>query len=48
MSILHEKLTIEATALRAKRTELLKEHGDTVLSSVTIEQVLGGMRGVPA
>ena len=48
MSILHDKLTIEATALRAKRTELLKEHGDTVLSSVTIEQVLGGMRGVPA
>jgi len=48
MSILHENLTTQAEALRAQRTELLKEHGDTVLGSVTIEQVLGGMRGVPA
>ena len=48
MSILHETLINQAEALRAKRTALLKEHGDTVLGSVTIEQVLGGMRGVPA
>ncbi len=48
MSILHENLTTQAEALRAQRTALLKEHGDTVLGSVTIEQVLGGMRGVPA
>ena len=48
MSILHETLINQAEALRAKRTALLKEHGETVLGSVTIEQVLGGMRGVPA
>ncbi|MCX6141306.1 MAG: citrate (Si)-synthase [Candidatus Kapabacteria bacterium] len=48
MSILHDKLTIEAGELRNKRTALLKEHGDKVLGSVTVEQVLGGMRGVPA
>jgi len=48
MSILHDKLTIQAEALRVTRTALLKEHGETVLGSVTIEQVLGGMRGVPA
>ncbi|MBK9183793.1 MAG: hypothetical protein IPM83_11900 [Ignavibacteria bacterium] len=47
MSILHDKLTVQAEALRAQRTALLKEHGETVLGSVTIEQVLGGMRGVP-
>ncbi|MFN5875875.1 MAG: citrate (Si)-synthase, partial [Ignavibacteria bacterium] len=48
MSILHENLTSQAEALRAQRTALLKEHGETVLGNVTIEQVLGGMRGVPA
>jgi citrate synthase len=48
MSILHDTLIKQAEALRAQRTALLKEHGDTVLGSVTIEQVLGGMRGVPA
>lgn len=48
MSILHDKLTVQAEALRLTRTALLKEHGDRVLGSVTIEQVLGGMRGVPA
>lgn len=48
MSILHDTLIKQAEALRATRTTLLKEHGETVLGNVTIEQVLGGMRGVPA
>lgn len=48
MSILHDNLIKQAEALRATRTTLLKEHGETVLGNVTIEQVLGGMRGVPA
>jgi len=48
ISILHDKLQKTAEALRAARTSLVKEHGETVLSSVTIEQVFGGMRGVPA
>jgi citrate synthase len=48
MSILHTKLQAQAEALRAQRAQLLKEHGETTLGAVTIEQVLGGMRGVPA
>lgn len=48
ISTLHDKLQKTAEALRAARTSLVKEHGETVLSSVTIEQVFGGMRGVPA
>ncbi len=48
MSILHKALQEQAESLRATRGALLKEHGETVLGSVTIEQVLGGMRGVPA
>lgn len=48
ISILHDKLQKTAESLRAARTALVKEHGETVLSSVTIEQVFGGMRGVPA
>lgn len=47
-NILHDKLNAQVDALRATRSSLLKEHGETVLGSVTIEQVLGGMRGVPA
>ncbi len=48
MSILHDKLTAQAEDLRARRVALVKEHGEKVLGNVTIEQVLGGMRGVPA
>lgn len=48
MSILHDKLTAQAEDLRARRVALVKEHGENVLGNVTIEQVLGGMRGVPA
>ncbi|HCN05583.1 MAG TPA: citrate (Si)-synthase [Bacteroidetes bacterium] len=48
MSILHDTLNTQAETLRTKRAALLKERGDTVLGTVAIEQVLGGMRGVPA
>lgn len=48
MSILHDKLVAQAEELKRRKSDLAKNHGDTVLSSVTIEQVLGGMRGVPA
>jgi len=34
--------------LRDVRTTLLKEHGDLQIATVAIEQVLGGMRAVPA
>lgn len=47
-SILHDKLNATAEALKARKVALAKDKGDTVLSSVAIEQVFGGMRGVPA
>ena len=34
--------------LRADRAALMKEHGDQQIATVAIEQVLGGMRAVPA
>lgn len=47
-TILHETLNATAAALRERRTTIAKTKGDTVLSSVAVEQVFGGMRGVPA
>jgi citrate synthase len=47
-TILHETLNATADALRARRAQIAKEKGDTVLASVAVEQVFGGMRGVPA
>ncbi len=40
--ILIEKIPI----WRAERQELIREHGDTVISDVTVRQAYGGMRGV--
>lgn len=48
MQLLKNKLESILPTLRSERNALMKEHGETVLSSVTIEQVFGGMRGVPA
>ncbi|MBI2794719.1 MAG: citrate (Si)-synthase [Ignavibacteria bacterium] len=48
MSILHAKLLAQAEQLRAHRTQLVKEHGEHSVGTVTVEKVLGGMRGVPA
>ena len=48
MSILHTKLLAQASELKAKRVSLIKEHGEDSLGTVTVESVLGGMRGVPA
>ncbi len=42
------KLQVLLPELRNERTSLLKDHGDTKISSVAVEQVLGGMRAVPA
>lgn len=47
-TILHETLNATADALRARRAHIAKDKGDTVLASVAVEQVFGGMRGVPA
>jgi citrate synthase len=48
MSILHEKLAAKIPLWRDSIRNLLKEHGDKVISTVTVEQAYGGMRGVKA
>ncbi len=46
MPILQEKLAAIYAPQRDEIRQLLKEHGDQVVSQVTIKQVYGGMRGV--
>ena len=46
MSLLQEKLAQLYPPLRDEIKNLVKEHGDTVISQVTIAQAYGGMRGV--
>jgi citrate synthase len=45
---LKEKLAEIIPQLREERTNLIKEHGDQVISQVTVAQAFGGMRGVKA
>lgn len=46
MSRLKEKLAGQFPALREGTHALAKEHGNTVISEVTVAQAFGGMRGV--
>lgn len=46
MDTLQERLYQQIPKLREEKAELLKEHKDTVISQVTVEQAFGGMRGV--
>ncbi len=46
MSMLKEKLASQVPNLREKVRNLGKDSGKKVISDVTVEQVLGGMRGV--
>lgn len=46
MSLLKEKIASQIPGLVDKVRTLAKEHGKKVVSEVTVEQVLGGMRGV--
>jgi citrate synthase len=46
MSLLQEKLATLYPPLRDEIKKLVKEHGDKVISEVTIAQAYGGMRGV--
>lgn len=48
MATLKEKLAEQIPGLRDQFGQLVKEHGDVVLSQVTIAQACGGMRGVKA
>ncbi len=48
MSLLKEKLAQQIPGLREDIKKLGKEHGDQVISDVSIKQAYGGMRGVKA
>jgi citrate synthase len=46
MSALKEKLAIQIPNLRERVRNLAKNYGKKVISDVTVEQIIGGMRGV--
>ncbi|MDU8885938.1 citrate (Si)-synthase [Yeosuana sp. MJ-SS3] len=46
MSTLKEKLHKKIIEHRPRTTKLLKDYGDKVIAKVTVEQVIGGMRGI--
>ncbi len=46
MSVLHDNLARIIPGLRDEMKEILKSHGDKVISEVTVAQAFGGMRGV--
>ncbi len=46
MTTLKEKLYEKIEAHRPRVKKLLTEHGDTIISEVTVQQVIGGMRGI--
>ncbi len=48
MEIIKNKILEGLPSLRDKRTTLLKDKGEVQIASVTVEQVIGGMRGIPS
>ncbi|MCH8286219.1 citrate (Si)-synthase, partial [candidate division KSB1 bacterium] len=46
MVTLQDKLSSQVSLLREQKAAILKEHGDRVISEVTVAQAYGGMRGV--
>jgi citrate synthase len=46
--VLKDKLATQIPGLREEARSLVKEHGDKVISEVTVAQAFGGMRGVKA
>jgi len=48
MSRLHDKLAAIIPSMRQEIQGIIKEHGDKVMSQVTVRQAYGGMRGVKA
>ena len=46
MSALKERLKVRIDAMRAEVKEVIRDHGDHVISDVTVSQAYGGMRGV--
>jgi citrate synthase len=47
MSKLKEKLHEKIDLMRPRTQKLVEEHGDVVVDTVTISQVIGGMRDIP-
>jgi citrate synthase len=45
---LKQRLAEQIPALREERSALMKEHRDKIISQVTVEQAIGGMRGIKA
>lgn len=48
MDVLKTKLSQVLPQFRAKRAALLEQYGDVSVANVTVEQIIGGMRGVPS
>ena len=48
MEFLQNKIQEMLPSLRDTRNALLKEKGEVQIATVTVEQVLGGMRGIPS
>jgi citrate synthase len=48
MDVLKTKLAQVLPIFRAKRAQLLERYSDVAVASVTVEQIIGGMRSVPA
>ena len=46
MASLQDRLAAQLPVLRQDITDLVKTHGDKVISNVTVQQAFGGMRGV--
>jgi citrate synthase len=46
-SILCERITAQLPAWRERVARLLKEHGSFAIAKVTVDQIYGGIRGVP-
>ena len=46
MSTLKDKLYEKILEHRPRITNLLKNHGDKVIGEVTVDQAIGGMRGI--
>lgn len=48
MDVLASKLRDVLPIFRNKRAQLLERYGDVAVANVTVEQIIGGMRGVPS
>src|SRR5262245_41335502 len=48
MQLLKKRIQENLPAVREKRTTLLKDKSDMTVASVAVEQIIGGMRGIPA